>query len=89
MDKSIEEGKLKDFWEGKEPCWILLDCSKLVYQNCSAYHYRERPCWEIAYTQCEILLGIKRDCKSCKVFKLYQVSEIGNRSIIPSREETP
>jgi hypothetical protein len=68
---------LADFWEGKDPCWKILDCSKYVYVDCPAYLYRERPCWEIAYTKCEILLGIKRDCKNCKVFKLYSVSRTG------------
>jgi hypothetical protein len=53
-----------------EPCWIVLGCSKYVYPNCPAYHYRERPCWENAYTQNEILLGIKRDCKGCRVSRL-------------------
>ena len=61
--------KLSSFWEGKEPCWKVLECSKYVYQNCPAYLYPERPCWEIAYTKCEILLGIKKDCQSCKVFR--------------------
>lgn len=63
--------RLSDFWEGKKPCWIILDCSKYVYVDCPAYLYRERPCWEIAYTQCEIMTGIKRECTHCKVFKLY------------------
>lgn len=80
---------MKDFWEGKEPCWILLECSKLVYQNCSAYHDRERPCWEIAYTQCETLLGIKKDCKRCRVFKLYSVSRTNLASIDSSKEGFP
>jgi hypothetical protein len=63
-----------NFWEDKDPCWVLLDCSKYVCANCPAYLFPERPCWEVAYSQCEILLGVKRDCKSCKVFKLYSVS---------------
>jgi hypothetical protein len=33
------------------------------------------PCWESAYTQNEILLGIKRDCKNCKLFKICSASE--------------
>lgn len=41
----------------------------------SAYFYVERPCWENAYTQNEILLGLRKDCQSCRVFKLYQESD--------------
>lgn len=63
--------KMEDFWEGKEPCWIVLDCSKYVYPNCPAYQHREKPCWEHESTQCEKLIGVKRECRDCKVFKLY------------------
>ena len=73
---------MSNFWEGKEPCWIILDCSKYVYPRCPAYLYPERPCWETAYTQCEILLGTKKDCKDCKVFKLYGISKANLHSII-------
>ncbi len=57
--------------EENEPCWKVLDCSKYVYQNCPVYLYPERPCWENAYTQSEMLLGVQRDCKNCKFFKIY------------------
>jgi len=72
---SIGRKKLSDFWDGKDPCWFLLNCSKYLYPNCPAYLYPERPCWENAYTKNEILLGIKRECESCKVFKLYRISK--------------
>ena len=62
---------MSNYWEGKEPCWVLLDCSKYVYPNCPAYHHREIPCWEHELTQCEKLTGIKGNCRDCKVFKLY------------------
>jgi len=64
---------MPNFWEDKEPCWVILNCSKYVYKDCPAYLYQEGPCWEIAYTKCEILLGIKKDCKTCKVFKRYSM----------------
>jgi len=79
---------LSNFWEGKDPCWIILDCSKYVYVDCPAYLYQERPCWEIAYTKCEILLGIKRDCKNCKVFKLYKMPKTDRRSITSSTKHS-
>ncbi len=60
-----------NFWEGKEPCWILMNCSEYVFKNCPAYHYRERPCWEIPYTRCEALTNIEKECRFCKVYKLY------------------
>lgn len=63
--------KLASFWERKVPCWDLMDCPKYLRSNCPAYHSPELPCWENAYTQCEILTSIKRDCKYCKVFNLY------------------
>ena len=62
---------MSDFWEGKDPCWVVLDCSKYYYPKCPAFRFPAIPCWEVAYTQNEVLLGIKRDCKSCKVYKLY------------------
>ena len=62
---------MSGFWEGKEPCWVAMECSKYVYLKCPAYLNPESPCWETAYTQSEILLGIKRNCKDCKVFELY------------------
>jgi hypothetical protein len=62
---------MASFWDGKIPCWDICGCSKYVYADCTAYLNPERPCWESAYTQSEILLGMKRDCPSCKVFKLY------------------
>ena len=62
---------MSDFWEGKDPCWVVLNCSKYSYPKCPAFRFPAMPCWEVAYTQKEILLGIKRDCKSCKVYKLY------------------
>ena len=73
--------RLSNFWEGKEPCWVILSCSKYVRTKCPAYLNTETPCWEIAYTQCEALLGIKKDCYSCKVYKLYNVSKTDPRSI--------
>jgi hypothetical protein len=63
---------MSDFWEGKDPCWVLLDCSKFLRKKCPAFNFPSIPCWEVAYSQCEILLGIKRDCKTCKVYKLYK-----------------
>ncbi len=77
---------MSNFWHDKNPCWIILDCSKYVYADCPAYLYQERPCWEIAYTKCEILLGVKRDCKNCKVFKLYGAPKTEFHSEISSKD---
>ncbi len=63
---------MSDFWEGKDPCWEILDCSKLLREKCPAFSFPAIPCWEVAYTQKEVVLGIKRECKSCKVYKLYK-----------------
>lgn len=63
---------MKDFWEGRDPCWILMGCSEYVTRNCPAFHFRERPCWEIPYTQCDLLTNIKGECNRCKVFRLYE-----------------
>jgi len=63
--------EMSGFWEGKEPCWVILGCSKYVYTKCPAYLNQEMPCWEIAYTECEILTGIRSDCKNCKAYNLY------------------
>jgi hypothetical protein len=79
--------RLSNFWEGKDPCWVVLNCSKYVRVKCPAYLNKETPCWEIAYTQCEILLGIKRDCKNCRVYKLYHVSKTGHQSATPLKKD--
>ena len=53
---------MSDFWEGKDPCWVILDCSKYSYpKNALPLRSPAIPCWEVAYTQKEILLGIKRE----------------------------
>ena len=62
---------MENFWKGKEPCWSLMGCSEHVTRDCPAFHFQERPCWEIPYTQCELLTSIKKECKHCKVYKLY------------------
>ena len=64
---------MTDFWEGKEPCWKVLDCSKYVFPNCSAYHHRHKPCWEYAHTECKKMMNLKWECKDCKVFKIYNL----------------
>jgi len=73
--RSISISKMRmgmaNFGEGRKPCWVILDCAKYVYPDCLAYQCPEKPCWENDYTQSEALLGIKRECKRCKVFKLY------------------
>ena len=65
---------MADFWKDKDPCWKLMDCPGYVYKKCPAYSDLERPCWEVAYTQSEILIGISKDCKNCKVYHLYNKS---------------
>ncbi len=88
MEDRKRRKKLSDFWDGKEPCWIVLECSRYVYLKCPAYLYRERPCWETAYTECEIMTGIKRECRYCKVFKLYNISKTDLRPIISSKDSS-
>jgi hypothetical protein len=56
--------KMAGYWEGKDPCWIVLDCSKYVHSNCPAYQRREKPCWELASTECKKLLKLKWECTS-------------------------
>ena len=48
-----------------------MDCPEHVYKKYPAYFNPERPRWEVAYTQSEILTGIHKDCKYCKVYRLY------------------
>lgn len=66
---------MTDFGKVKEPCWIVLDCSKYIHPNCPAYQHQEKSCWEYASTECKKLLGIKWECKDCRVFKLYNKSQ--------------
>jgi len=53
------------------PCWELLDCTEHIYSRCAAYKCRERPCWEVAGTECRKVLNFDWDCRDCKVFKIY------------------
>jgi len=69
--QSFVGNKMAGFMEGKDPCWIVLDCSKYVYSQCAAFQSQERPCWELASTHCKKLLNLKWECKDCRVFKLY------------------
>jgi hypothetical protein len=68
----VSRGEMSDFWEGKDPCWVILDCSRFLREKCPAFSFPAIPCWEVAYTPKEIVLGIKRECKSCKVYKLHK-----------------
>ena len=79
--------EMSSFWDGKTPCWTFFNCSKYVYPRCPAYFNQESPCWESAYTQNEILLGIKRDCKGCKLLKLYSGSNADLHSEISSTKD--
>jgi hypothetical protein len=65
------ECRKPDFWEGKDPCWVVLECSKYVHSICPAYQYRDRPCWEQAVTHCRKLLALTWECKDCRVFKMF------------------
>ncbi len=65
---------MKSFWEDKDPCWELKECPEYVRNECPAYVNPERPCWEVARTQSEILIKIKKDCRRCGVYNLYAKS---------------
>jgi len=63
---------VQSFWEDKDPCWELMECPEYVRKKCPAYLNPERPCWEVTYTQSEILINITKDCKHCKVYNHYR-----------------
>jgi len=67
---------MTDFWEGKKPCWVILDCNPLVRDRCPAYTSPHRPCWEIGETYCRQVLSFDWDCKDCKVFRLYEIAKM-------------
>ena len=60
-----------NFWDGKEPCWAIMECSRYLYPSCLAYLRPEMPCWKHPYTQSERLVSIKRECVFCKVYRRY------------------
>lgn len=62
---------MTDFWCEKTPCWDFLECTENVYSYCAAYQDRERPCWEVAGTQCRNILNFEWECQDCKVFMAY------------------
>ncbi len=68
--------KMSNYWEGEEPCWKITGCPEYVRKKCPAYLYPERPCWEVAYTQSELLTSLCKDCKYCKVYRLCHGSGI-------------
>ncbi len=63
-----------DFWREKVPCWKIMDCPEYVYKKCPSYLDPQRPFWEVHHTQAEMLISIKKDCKCCKVYGLYNRS---------------
>jgi len=62
---------MSHFPEAKDPCWKIMDCPEYVHKKCPAYLHPGRPCWEVAYTQCETLTSLHKDCTYCKVYHLY------------------
>jgi hypothetical protein len=73
-----EEKKMADFWDGKDPCWVVNECPEYLRKKCPAFRQRDRPCWEVAYTQSEVLTYIKKDCKYCRVYNLYHAAALNN-----------
>ena len=65
---------MADFGKDKDNCWTLMGCPEYVYKKCPAYFTPEKPCWDVPYTQCEILISIPKNCKYCKVYRLYKKS---------------
>ena len=68
---NMMENGLKYYWAEKDPCWVMLGCSKYVYPHCEAYLHPELPCWKHTATQCEKLVGAPRVCRECRVYKHY------------------
>ncbi len=59
------------FWEGKTPCWDIMECSPLLKETCPAYLDQGCPCWDILDTACDRLLGTESTCDVCAVYALY------------------
>ncbi len=70
----FRENEMSEFWGEKEPCWKIMDCPEYVHKKCPAYLYPESPCWEVAYTRCEVLTSLTKDCTHCKVYRLHHES---------------
>ena len=70
--------EMPDFPRRKNNCWEIMDCPEYVHKKCAAYLYPERPCWEVAYTQCEVLTSLTKDCTYCKVYHLCHECELGD-----------
>ena len=64
-----------NFWTGKDLCWAMMGCSRYLYPSCPAYLHSEIPCWKQPYTQSEKVVGIKRECSSCRVYRCYKPNE--------------
>ena len=83
VERIISEAKGKilaepgmGFWEAKTPCWEMFRCPEAVRDECPAFKYRSRPCWEIEGTYCKLYdYGAKGDgtdiCEHCRVYKRW------------------
>jgi hypothetical protein len=66
---------MSDFQNIQEPCWDFLGCQENIHYRCSAYHNRDKLCWEQKTTQCRKVLYFGWNCRDCKVFILYALPE--------------
>ncbi len=79
------KGKLRTepalgFWEGKTPCWEMFRCPEAVKNECPAFRYRTRPCWQIEGTYSKLHdYGTRGDgteiCENCRVYKRWGQGE--------------
>ena len=69
MELACPEGKMSDSRKGVQPCWEMLDCPKYIHNKCPAFRQREKPCRQHEYSQSNMILGIKSDCKYWRVFR--------------------
>ncbi len=73
--KNVDEvPQYTGFWKGKQPCWVVVGCSPIVYRDCPAYQNTARPCWELKQTQCEKVFGLPRNCPQCTVYDRYHAA---------------
>jgi ribosomal protein S17 len=87
IERVINEAKGKlltepalGFWEGKTPCWEMFRCPEAVKNECPAFLYRTRPCWQIEGTYSKLHdYGTRGDgteiCENCRVYKRWGQGE--------------
>ncbi len=74
FSKAAVLGEEVNFWTGKNPCWEMCQCPKVIKDECPATRYTSYPCWEIEGTYCKLdRTGTNgKDTSICEICRVYK-----------------